>query len=51
MAKNKGDLNEAMDEIEKTAEASNVAIMQAEQENFMGTTFQQPASYLEGGKN
>lgn len=47
MAKSKADLNEAMDEIEKIAESTNVSIMQAE-DDFMGTVFNQ---YLESGKN
>ena len=51
MAKNKSDLNEAMDAIEEAAEECKVNILQAETEQFVGTTFQQPSSYLQGGKN
>ena len=51
MAKNKSDLNEAMDSIEKTAQEANVNILQAEPENFMGTTFNQSPAFLQGGKN
>lgn len=52
MGKNKASLNSALDEIEECAESLGVQILQAEPEEFMGTTFEQDnTQYLKGGKN